>query len=34
MAADFFDAEQHPEISFRSQVLDIDGDELDASTAS
>lgn len=25
---DFFDAEQHPEISFRSQVLDLDGDTL------
>ncbi len=25
---DFFDAEQHPEISFTSEVLDIDGDTL------
>lgn len=28
MSPDFFDAEQHPEISFASQVLDIDGDTL------
>lgn len=29
MAPDFFDAEQFPEISFTSEVLDIDGDTLE-----
>ncbi|MBA2350132.1 MAG: YceI family protein [Solirubrobacterales bacterium] len=28
MGSDFFDAEQHPEITFRSQVLDVRGDTL------
>ncbi len=28
MSPDFFDAEQHPEITFRSQVLDVQGDTL------
>jgi polyisoprenoid-binding protein YceI len=28
MAPDFFDAEQFPEISFKSTILDIQGDEL------
>lgn len=29
LAPDFFDAEQHPEITFTSRVLDIDGDTLE-----
>jgi polyisoprenoid-binding protein YceI len=29
MTPDFFDAENHPEISFRSTVLGVDGDALD-----
>ena len=29
MAPDFFDAEQYPEISFASRILDVDGDEVE-----